>query len=427
MLLGPRRPAIQGAAAAAAVSSQLSPVLAPRRFALMYTCSGWSAAMIAAAPELVLGPELWVPSIEIGAEAQGHAAKVDAFLSGVARLSASPISRLRLSSNCEPRDLREVRVALQQASASGRARRQPHSASSPDRTLQGSVILGALALLPTSLRELRLHVPCSGPLLTALTRFSQLQTLHIPGDGGLVNWRAPGAAAVLPKLRSLRLESWDEAAISDEGTVADIPPSTLPAGIACALWCHATALSSLELHACWSDDLPALVRALPALRQLRLEIMECTTAVAEEAAALLAELPAGTSVVLAVHTPHPWMDAWEHDETRLPPLAAMAATLVRMRLVGTVCLPPDWHLLTGLQSLLVLHDKDAEQKWGTEPLTALTALKELSFCSPMRPPDPALLATAPALAEVCVFGDAPARDWHMQLAALRPTLSISNY
>ena len=68
-----------------------------------------------------------------------------------------------------------------------------------------------MALLPASLHGLELRTRRGGPLLTAPTRLSRLRELHVAGGGGgMVGWRAPGAAALLPKLRTLRLEAWDE-------------------------------------------------------------------------------------------------------------------------------------------------------------------------------------------------------------------------
>lgn len=297
------------------------------------------------------------------------------------------------------------------------------------------MLLAALALLPTSLRALTLHMRCSGPLPTVLARcFSHLQTIDLNGDASDVDWRAPGAGAVLLKLRSLRLEPWDWSRAVYEGGDApdhpyhliDVPPAALPEGIAGAL-APATDLGSLHVHACWSEQLPALVRTLPELYYINLAVMESTSAVADAAVALLAELPKRTRVSLTVHArSYPSLDEWdEWDETVLPPMAATAAAVMHLDLIGRARLPPDWRQLSKLATLTLAHN-DVEQPWGSEPLTALKALSSVKFdrCTPAVLPAPALLATAPALAEVAAW---EAGEWCEQLAALHPAWHITNY
>lgn len=247
-----------------------------------------------------------------------------------------------------------------------------------------------------------------------LARFHRLQALRITGDASCVDWRAPGAAAVLPKLRALSLGPWRVPfyEIDDPLAFFDLPrhavcPDALPAGMAAAL-AAATALDRLSLRVCWSDEVPALVRALPALRGLELEIFECSSQHAEAAATLMAQLP-GVEASLSFHA----FEARIADllrpmtDCKLPPLASTAAAITELRLTNhRATLPPDWRQLATLRSL---HLVDVFTDWGSEPLTALTALSEVRF-GRYKPPPPALLATAPALACVHAHAIAGERD-----------------
>lgn len=252
----------------------------------------------------------------------------------------------------------------------------------------------------------------------------------------MINMQAPGAAAVLPKLHTLRLECWNwQGALWDNHVtppyVEDVPLTKLPASIASSL-APATALTALELHSLWDTDVPALVRSLPALRRLCLEVMECTEENAADAVDLLAELPAGAEVAMSVHShwsgeayhDYPDLDAWEH-EVPLPPMGAIAATVTSLELVGIAGLPPDWRQLTGLQTLRLLHNL-LEQPFGVAPLTALTTLKTVRF-DRSELPSPDLLATAPALETVSTVAipHAILGEWRAQLQALRPDVVIT--
>lgn len=298
--------------------------------------------------------------------------------------------------------------------------------------------MAALALLPASLKVLEISTRCSGPLPTALARFSQLLQLHITGDGSSVDWQARGAAAVLPKLRTLRLEAWGE---PQWDMPDDMPPSVymeaLPAGCHGAL-VAATALRCLEVVACWSGETAQLVQALPSLNRLGLDVVHCSPSDAGAVAALLGQLPPGTEVSLAIHALHsePGRINWDHEEdaeeVRVPPLAGLAAAVTELRLAGKAWLPPDWRQLTALRCLSLSHSllSEAEQTemWGVEPLLTLTALRALVL-NDTGLPESALLATAPALERIsCLDLGLDARrsfnSWRAELAALRPDVVI---
>lgn len=302
-------------------------------------------------------------------------------------------------------------------------------------------------MLPAAnLQSLEIGTRCGGPLLSALSRFSRLQALHITGDGGSVDWSTPGTAQAVPKLRKLRklrLDSWDDPeldhALGGAPFMREVLPATLPAGTAVAL-APATALHALHLHARWSSEVPALVRALPHLQQLGLEIMQCTTAQVEAAVALLSQLPAGAEASLAIHAHYysevdEYFHHWEadYDEVRVPPLSGLAA-VTELRLIGNARLPHDLRQLPQLRSLVLKYSMlaVAEQweMWGdeTRTLSMLTALTHVTLGDCVLP-DYRLLASAPALAAVRYTTDAHQASvetlrWAGHLSRLRPDVSV---
>ncbi len=127
-----------------------------------------------------------------------------------------------------------------------------------------------LSVLPGSLRQLTLDVPCCDPLFLLLRRFPQLETISIGeryANGAELGWDGRAAAAILPKLTSLRLE-FRGAAELDEDVFNDAPIKQVPAAWPPAM-AAATRLSSLELRASWSLEVSQLCAALPALETLR--------------------------------------------------------------------------------------------------------------------------------------------------------------
>lgn len=149
--------------------------------------------------------------------------------------------------------------------------------------MQPELIHALLAVLPEGLRNIELATHCVGPVLASLARFKRCRSLSISGNGAFMSWQGRGAAAVVPKLKHLRLDCREPNLYSepDRKTVeqeydADEPEpddgdehySYLDGCIPGAL-AAATALTSLELVADWSDGVAALGQGLPALRSFR--------------------------------------------------------------------------------------------------------------------------------------------------------------
>ena len=120
------------------------------------------------------------------------------------------------------------------------------------------------------MRQLRLEVDCRGPICNLMRHLTALNSLSTDGPGGngaKVQWQGPDAAAVPPKLASLRLifrgeTRWDYDQY-DPAEVDEVPVA-LPLVMAAA-----PRLSSLELLATWSTAGVSLLAALPALQELR--------------------------------------------------------------------------------------------------------------------------------------------------------------
>jgi hypothetical protein len=171
---------------------------------------------------------------------------------------------------------------------------------------------------------------------------------------------------------------------------------------------------------------------------------------------MLHALPQVTALALGIHA-H-WgpslleamnADLLDFERWAYPPALAALAALTRLEIVGAASLPPDWHQLSSLVRLAVGLpgwiaveegvDDDGQPwvgfTWGAAPLAALQSLTRLKLsrdallpggwaeeglhasacthclqttlrdapcppCPPRPPADAALLATAPALAEV---------------------------
>lgn len=136
--------------------------------------------------------------------------------------------------------------------------------------LQPSLVHAVLAVLPPTVRQLRLHVDCYGPLFTVLQRMPQLDSFSIGGtwgNGAHLQWGSPAATAAVRKLTSLRLNfreapEWD----GEFHLEAEILP--VPDALPCVL-AAATRLTSLELLVKWQGGVAQLCAALPALQDLR--------------------------------------------------------------------------------------------------------------------------------------------------------------
>lgn len=132
------------------------------------------------------------------------------------------------------------------------------------------MVLGLLSVLPLSIVDLELDIPCGEPLPAALTRFRRLQQLSLR-TGGL-NWQGPGGSFVMHRLVQLALDYrqqpvWEGGcAETTDFQHAEVLPleSSLAADLS-----GATRLSSLELRIKGAQHLLAVCNALPALRELR--------------------------------------------------------------------------------------------------------------------------------------------------------------
>ncbi len=146
-----------------------------------------------------------------------------------------------------------------------------HQRVYPTPALQPTLLHALLAVLPTTVRQLRFDVRCCDPLFPLLRRFTQLETISIGGrlgNGAELQWDSPAAAATIPKFTSLRLDlrgdlEWDGSLVLREAPITSVPATWRLAMAA------ATRLSSLELRATWSMEVPLLCAALPALETLR--------------------------------------------------------------------------------------------------------------------------------------------------------------
>ncbi|KAL4425409.1 hypothetical protein ABPG75_009425 [Micractinium tetrahymenae] len=236
-----------------------------------------------------------------------------------------------------------------------------------------------LLALPPSLQALELRLPCDGPALAALQRFPRLRCLRVTGNGAGIAWSAAGTAAPSGSaavwseaLEVLSLDYRGPRELDLHGRyLEDAVISTLPDSTAAALAGAAARLARLELRLLWSDAVPQLCGALPALRTLSLHIYCCCHPHVAAAVPMLVALPRLQAVTLALHahentelgTDYPQMDEWEQraEEQRwvdLPPLAGISG-LTELRLIGDVALPRDWRQLTGLAVLAVHNDDEA--------------------------------------------------------------------
>ena len=128
-----------------------------------------------------------------------------------------------------------------------------------------------MAVLPPGLGMLELDTSCCGPVLAAAMRFKHLRELRIPGNAVGMSWHGHGAAAVLSKLKHLRLDYKGLAHYLDMNYQ---PASFLLDSMATEL-AAASGLSSLELAmplvwspVVWSPVMARACKALSALRNL---------------------------------------------------------------------------------------------------------------------------------------------------------------
>lgn len=135
------------------------------------------------------------------------------------------------------------------------------------------MIVGVLAVLPAGLLSLELDTPCSGPVLTAAARFSQLEELSMSGNAAAIDWHMQHRATVrrlLGRLNRLRVECREPEFVTEAFEIEYVQcdcqpiPAALPPALAAA-----TRLQQLALEACWSPALVTMCETLPpSLREL---------------------------------------------------------------------------------------------------------------------------------------------------------------
>ncbi len=116
-----------------------------------------------------------------------------------------------------------------------------------------------LALLPPGVLALELHTACSGPVLAAIARFTQLEELVIPANAASIDWhRSAAALHALGLLSCLRLEYLQpDICLDTDGAIRDFlcPPvhEAFPSALAAT-----TRLEHLTVEAGWSPAVVAL-------------------------------------------------------------------------------------------------------------------------------------------------------------------------
>lgn len=158
-----------------------------------------------------------------------------------------------------------------------------------------------LAVLPPTVRQLHLNAPCRGPLFTVLQRFKQLQSVTFGDCGNAVeveDWASRAAAAVIPKLTSLRLDCQGEPEWDGEELVDPLVFCVAEEWVAALA--GATQLSSLHLQVCWTDQSAQLCSTLPALQHLR--CARCASLAGSCAGGSCADLPARALFTVCWHT-----------------------------------------------------------------------------------------------------------------------------
>lgn len=120
-------------------------------------------------------------------------------------------------------------------------------------------------MLPASIVDLELDIPCTGPLPAALTRFRQLRQLSL-STGGLA-WQGRGGVLLQCRLVRLALD-YRLPPVWNGDSFEDAEVRSLESSLAADL-SAATRLSSLELRITGAQHLLAVCNALPALRELK--------------------------------------------------------------------------------------------------------------------------------------------------------------
>lgn len=177
-------------------------------------------------------------------------------------------SRLVCISTCSRPYPSVTDMSCHQAALSGQSSGCVHIPPAP---LQPDLCVGVLAVLPPGLLSWELDTACSGPLLAAAGRFSQLEQLSIPGNAAAIDWRMHRHAAVrraLSMLTRLRVECREPGFVQDvDQAFVDCDCQPIPDAFPAAL-AAAARLERLTVEACWSPAVVTLCAALPpSLRQ----------------------------------------------------------------------------------------------------------------------------------------------------------------
>ncbi|PRW60833.1 F-box domain containing [Chlorella sorokiniana] len=385
------------------------------RVSVLLSCKGWNAALSAA-------PRLMPTTVIKGFGAVVPELKDD--LPNYSEYNELAVRQAAVQSQQQRARVLETAAAL--SPGTGRVKLTRFD-DQPD------MVAGVLALLPASLLSLELDTPCSGPVLAAAGRFSQLEQLAIPGNAAAIDWRMHPRAAVrrsLGYLTRLRLDCRQPEFVLEnveyEYVRCDCQPipAALPAAVAAA-----TRLERLAVEARWSPALVTLCDTLPpSLRQLELELLELRPD---------DDLPA---MVVALSTLRPPLhlslglctsplgslsgDEDEHfPPVSLPPLAGIRC-LCELRLEGYVRPPPDWGQLTGLSALrlnLLSDDSLASLSYAFPNLTRLE-----STTRPGPGLDPKQAAQQLPRLRQLIFHNQSDMKWGRRLRELLPGLDVAD-
>ena len=211
-----------------------------------------------------------------------------------------------------------------------------------------------------------------------------------------------------------------------------------------------------------------MLRSHFAIAPRRLHLYKCGTTHAQAAIGMLAQLTQLGSLSLGVHScdgselddDYPDLDGWDQF-AQLPPLGSLTA-ITELWLAGLAALPPDFRQLSSMRRLTtaaVYGEDFSPLNWGAESLAGLVSLTRMevqvhrwplpappgetlgiklpveclcitllrrtggSIATAPTPADPAVLASAPRLAELHAPGSSA--DWRARLAALRPDVAIT--
>ncbi|KAI7837324.1 hypothetical protein COHA_008839 [Chlorella ohadii] len=301
-----------------------------------------------------------------------------------------------------------------------------------------------LALAPSALNEFELRKDEYATRDRSLTICPAVDKVFdaIDSDHNAATSMVERAAALSPRCRRVRVQGDERVKrrlvrlaldyrlppVWNGDSFEDAEVRSLESSLAADL-SAATRLSSLELRITGAQHLLAVCNALPALRELKLDLYWCKTEHAQQAVDALRQLPQlavsmGIQSYWGTEAAPSYLDTDGWELTDLPPLAGLPLTA--LRLLGNVSLPPDLLQLERLHSL-ELYCLFELTGWSDEPWSTLAQLSQLSIIETLMP-DATKVAAAARLSEVHA-PDAPsverAAEFRSQLAALRPDVRIT--